>query len=112
MEATGGMSETLRKILRYWTMEHTTFGTSYSTRTLAKEVSYTLIRGQAKMFDRWIAAINAVNAGRVQRGSFAQGGVRPLWRTSQQQQQQQQTAFSCSLSQQQYQQAPQVLSLA
>jgi len=111
MEATGGMSETLRKFLRYWTMEHTTFGTSYSTRTLAKEVSYTLIRGQAKMFDRWIAAINAVNAGRVQRGSFAQGGVRPLWHTSQQQQQQQ-TAFSCSLSQQQYQQAPQVLSLA
>ena len=94
MEATGGMSETLRKFLGYWTTEHT------------------LLRGQTKMFDQWIAAINAINAGRAQRGYFARGGVNSSWRTSQQQQQQQQTAFSCSLSQQQYQQAPQVFSLA
>ena len=74
MEATGGMSKTLRKLLRDWTLERSALGITYDTKDLVKEVSYTLLRGQTRLLNTWLAKVHAIQAGRAHRGTYVRGG--------------------------------------
>ena len=80
MEATGGMSKTLRRFLREWTREDPTLGTSTATRDLVKEISYTLVKGQTEMLDNWLAQVYAIQIGQAHQGSHCGGGTRSPWR--------------------------------
>ena len=82
MEATGGMSRTLRKYLRDWTQEHSTSAVSSTTRDLVKQVSYTLLRGQTTMLTAWLGKVNAIRMGRLQKGIHSRGGSNSPLRSS------------------------------
>ena len=74
MEATGGMSKTLRALLREWTLERSALGITYDTKNLVKEVSFTLLRGQTKMLNERLTRVYAIQVGFAQRGSHVRGG--------------------------------------